>query len=352
MADITPQERFRGCLLAGAAGDALGAPVEFMPRADILRHFGTAGITAFALGYERVGAITDDTQMTLFTAAGLLAAWCGDGDVVRATARSYLAWLRTQDEWPYDPLLAAEEPSGWLWQQPELHHRRAPGMTCLTALRGMPVLGALAQNNSKGCGGVMRMAPVGLYAAAQRWSHAQTFQTGTALATLTHGHPAGSLTAGVLAVLVQALCEEATLADGLARAKPLLRARAGHESTLHLLQQAEALAASDVPPALAVAQLGQGWIAEEALAIAVYCTLAAADVRSGIVMAVNHDGDSDSTGAIAGNLLGARDGINAIPGEWLKELELRTVIDEVATDLYATGDSDNNDARMREKYPS
>ncbi|MFC2279694.1 MAG: ADP-ribosylglycohydrolase family protein, partial [Cardiobacterium hominis] len=119
MADITPQERFRGCLLAGAAGDALGAPVEFMSRADILRHFSAAGITAFAPGYERVGAITDDTQMTLFTAAGLLAAWSGDGDVVRATARSYLAWLRTQDEWPYDPLLAAEEPSGWLWQQPE-----------------------------------------------------------------------------------------------------------------------------------------------------------------------------------------------------------------------------------------
>ena len=65
MADITPQERFRGCLLAGAAGDALGAPVEFMSRAAILRHFGAAGITAFAPGYEHVGAITDDTQMTL-----------------------------------------------------------------------------------------------------------------------------------------------------------------------------------------------------------------------------------------------------------------------------------------------
>ena len=101
-----------------------------------------------------------------------------------------------------------------------------------------------------------------------------------------------------------------------------------------------------------MAQLGQGWIAEEALAIAVYCTLAAADVRSGIVMAVNHDGDSDSTGAIAGNLLGARDGVATIPTEWLKELELRAVIDEVAMDLYATGDSETNDARMREKYPS
>ena len=133
MADITPQERFRGCLLAGAAGDALGAPVEFMSRAAILRHFGAAGITAFAPGYEHVGAITDDTQMTLFTAAALLAAWSGDGDVVRATARSYLAWLRTQDEWPYDPLLAAEEPSGWLWQQPELHHRPRCGLFLWTS---------------------------------------------------------------------------------------------------------------------------------------------------------------------------------------------------------------------------
>ena len=137
MADITPQERFRGRLLAGAAGDALGAPVEFMSRAAILRHFGAAGITAFAPGYEHVGAITDDTQMTLFTAAGLLAAWSGDGDVVRATARSYLAWLRTQDEWPYDPLLAAEEPSGWLWQQPELHHRPRCGLFLwMSAVRG------------------------------------------------------------------------------------------------------------------------------------------------------------------------------------------------------------------------
>lgn len=121
----------------GRQAVAVGAPVEFMSRAAILRHFGAAGITAFAPGYEHVGAITDDTQMTLFTAAGLLAAWSGDGDVVRATARSYLAWLRTQDEWPYDPLLAAEEPSGWLWQQPELHHRPRCGLFLWTsAVRG------------------------------------------------------------------------------------------------------------------------------------------------------------------------------------------------------------------------
>ena len=350
MTAITPQDRFRGCLLAGAAGDALGAPVEFMHRADILRQFGAAGITAYAPGYDHLGAITDDTQMTLFTAAGLLAAWCGDGDVLRATARAYLYWLRSQDEWPYDPLLAAEEPGGWLWQQQELHHRRAPGMTCLNALVNMPALGAPAENNSKGCGGVMRMAPVGLYAAAQRWSPVQTFTTGTALAALTHGHPTGSLTAGVLAVLVQALCAGETLPQELVRAKPLLRAHANHAETLHALNAAERLAAEKKEAAQAVAELGEGWIAEEALAIAVYAALVAADVRAGLIIAVNHDGDSDSTGAIAGNLLGALHGVQAIPDEWLTALELRAVIDEIALDLYTSGDGDK--AQMRAKYPA
>ena len=344
-------DRFRGCLLGGATGDALGAPVEFMRRADIVRRFGQAGITTFAPGYDYPGAITDDTQMTLFTAEGLLTAWLGDGDTGAATARSYLGWLRTQHEWPYEPLLAAIEPAGWLWQQPELHHRRAPGMTCLTALMAMPELGVPADNHSKGCGGVMRAAPVGLYAWAQRWSPAQTLATGTALAALTHGHRSGTLTAGVLAVLIQALCEGMTLPAALARAKPLLQAEAGHEETLYALAAAARYAASDLEPAQAVARLGEGWVAEEALAIAVYCALIAADLRAGVILAVNHDGDSDSTGAIAGNLLGALHGVQAIPAEWLTPLELRRVIDAVANDLYATRDGDKNDAGLRERYP-
>ena len=128
-------DRFRGCLLGGGTGDALGAPVEFMRRADILRRFGPAGITTFAPGYDYPGAITDDTQMTLFTAEGLLTAWLGDGDTGAATARSYLGWLRTQHEWPYEPLLAAIEPAGWLWQQPELRAGCGNSRNCTTAAR-------------------------------------------------------------------------------------------------------------------------------------------------------------------------------------------------------------------------
>jgi ADP-ribosylglycohydrolase len=104
--------------------------------------------------------------------------------------------------------------------------------------------------------------------------------------------------------------------------------------------QAEALAGSPLAPAAAIAQLGQGWIAEEALAIAIYCTLVARSLRDGVILAVNHDGDSDSTGSIAGNLLGAMLGVEAIPAEWLEPLELRDVITQVADDLYDYRDWD------------
>jgi ADP-ribosylglycohydrolase len=70
------------------------------------------------------------------------------------------------------------------------------------------------------------------------------------------------------------------------------------------------------------------------LAIGVYCALKARDFRSGILLAVNHGGDSDSTGSIAGNLLGLIHGEAGIPATWLERLEAREVVAQVATDLW------------------
>jgi ADP-ribosylglycohydrolase len=95
------------------------------------------------------------------------------------------------------------------------------------------------------------------------------------------------------------------------------------------------LAASpEKPSPHQVAKLGEGWVAEEALAISVYCALVARDFEEGVTLAVNHSGDSDSTGAITGNLLGASLGVDAIPGRWKKPLELKRVINSLADDLY------------------
>jgi ADP-ribosylglycohydrolase len=276
------------------------------------------------------------------------------------TAHAYLRWLKTQGECPTCDIEFGSDQPGWLFQQRQLHSRRAPGNTCLLALQEMSNLGDPARNDSKGCGGVMRVAPVGLFA----WrlheieSPKYTFRLGTELAALTHGHLTGSLTAGVLAVLIQALTDGASLREALGAVKIILRAETGHEETLMAIEMAEKLASSDLPHEKAIAQLGQGWIAEEALAISVYCALVARNFKHGVILAVNHDGDSDSTGSIVGNLLGTIHGVDAIPKEWLEQLELRDVIIELAQDLYQFKDwkigNDNSgelNQRIWQKYP-
>jgi ADP-ribosylglycohydrolase len=95
--------------------------------------------------------------------------------------------------------------------------------------------------------------------------------------------------------------------------------------------------------------MGGGWVGEEALAISLYCALVAGDdFTHGLLLAVNHSGDSDSTGSITGNILGLRLGRQAIPERWLAELELRDVIETVAIDL-ARLDSDSPE--FARKYP-
>src|SRR5256885_6004739 len=94
------RRRYRGCLLGGAVGDALGAPVEFMSLAEIRAQFGRGGITEYTTAFDRKGAITDDTQMTLFTAEGLLRAYVQNGgrdtrSVTAAGARANPRWVRS-----------------------------------------------------------------------------------------------------------------------------------------------------------------------------------------------------------------------------------------------------------------
>jgi len=367
---VTSRERFLGCLLGGAVGDALGAAVEFESRAAILETFGPDGITDYAPIYGGLGRITDDTQMTLFTAEGLLRAWVrgclkGITTYTGVTEFAYQRWLATQGIAPRasrDGVDLVREP-GWLYQQRALHARRSPGNTCLSALRARPTGDGFAQNDSKGCGGVMRVAPVGLFQWSLREYHSawDTFRLGSELAALTHGHPTGRLTAGVLAVLIRELADGASLPDALDFAKPMVREESDHHETLHAIELAQHLAGENVPPEKALARLGEGWIAEEALAISLYCALVARDFRHGVILAVNHDGDSDSTGSITGNLLGTLHGVDAIPQQWLAPLELREVITEIAADLHDFRSEswwDDHDAkgewvedRISRKYP-
>lgn len=339
MSDL--RDRFVACLLGGAVGDALGAPVEFLSRDEILEEFGPDGITDYAPAYGGLGRITDDTQMTLFTAEGLIRAHVrglnkGITTYPGVTAHAYERWLRTQGEPAPASSRFADRETGWLFEQKELHARRAPGNTCLSALRAMESYGEPARNDSKGCGGVMRVAPVGLFGAGEHaWNPHIAFETANKICALTHGHPTGSLTGGALAVIIQYMAAGDPLPPAVNLAKRVLREQDRHEETLDAIEAAEALAAdAEIPPERAIEKLGAGWIAEEALAISIYCSLVARDFRHGVLLAVNHGGDSDSTGAITGNILGVQLGLEAIPKEWLEPLELREVIRQLAEDLH------------------
>jgi len=337
------QQKYIGCLLGGAVGDALGAPVEFMSAASIRHRFGPTGIQEFVPAFGKLGAITDDTQMTLFTAEGLLGGRFSKQKPTLPELRVYIAkayqrWMHTQG---YKHELQIGICNGWLMDQEELFSGRAPGNTCLSGLQGMRAASDIARNNSKGCGGVMRVAPIGMYFSSlnrhYESQHSQflhdAFELGCQAAAVTHGHPTGQLSSGFFSAIIMELLSGKGLSEAVNWVLPLLRVRVSCEETLKAVETACRLATNRPNDPAALHLLGEGWVAEEALAIAVYCALSAKDFRSGVELSVNHSGDSDSTGSMTGQLLGAIFGQEAIPATWLEHLELATVISSIADDL-------------------
>lgn len=336
---------YQGCIIGGAIGDALGLPVEFLSLAEIQRHYGDQGITDLVPGAGGKALISDDTQMTMFTAEGILRAVArgterGVCQITSVVHNAYLRWLETQG---YNTHL--DEADGWLIKVRALHSRRGPGSTCLSALAsGQQGTMEEPLNNSKGCGGVMRSAPVGLL-----YTRRRAFKLACECAALTHGHPSGYLSAGSLAHIIACIREGMGLEDAVQDALAELQKYKGHEECTEAVSKGLALAGENSSPQECIPQLGEGWVGEEALAIAVYCALKYRDnFRQGVIAAVNHNGDSDSTGAITGNILGALLGIEQIPQTWVETVELKDELMELAEDMLIkykdTGD-------WWEKYP-
>ncbi len=334
---IDLEERIRGSLLAGAVGDALGAPVEFLSLKEIHDRHGSRGVTGPLPSYGQPFAITDDTQMTLFVAEGLvLASRAGalqkPSERLRILHRAHLRWLRSQGASSRHPTFGRCEDEGWLIGLEELHQRRAPGHTCLSGLQS-PRMGTIEEplNTSKGCGGVMRVAPVGLALGVQ-----DPFRLGAEVAALTHGHPSGYLSAGFLAAVLRSLLAGDDLRQACTAALEELARWPGHEETTEAVRSALSLAGNGEPTPERLETLGGAWVGEEALAIALYCVLVSENLEAVLLLAVNHGGDSDSTGAIAGNIAGAVWGAGGIPANWIEPLELRDEIEKLA-ELVRTG---------------
>ncbi|WP_285725258.1 ADP-ribosylglycohydrolase family protein [Psychromicrobium xiongbiense] len=338
--------RVRGSLLGGALGDAFGYLVEFDDLASIRRQYGPIGL--FDLSQASGTAhFSDDTQMTLYTVDGLteVLEWARQGVAADPTAclwLAYLRWLATQGE---QPDAGAPSPlPRWIDSQEVLRHRRHPGNACLSGLRSaeMGSPSRPVNPNSKGCGTVMRSAPFGLLPMLEP---VETVQWTTMAAALTHGHPAAWQSSAAFALLIRALSVETLpLSGALVTAIDYLHGQtidaAVRERWDAALQAADAGRpdqGQSMDPEQLCNLLGEGWVAEEALAIAVYAVVVTRDAvdpvghfLAAMRIAANHRGDSDSTASIAGNILGALYGEEALPWGWLQAAEAPDLIRTLA----------------------
>jgi len=338
IAPLEKRSRYLGCLLGGAVGDALGYPIEFWSEDRIFQRCGPQGIQTL----EQIGAvarISDDTQMTLFAANALLYAASTGETALYSLKTAYLEWLSTQGDIFANVI---RKPAMWIYGDKRLHAARAPGVTCCRALRQLTAdrSRSHADNNSKGCGTVMRAAPFGLAVPGKpglQDGEGREKAAGLAVmdAVLTHGHPAAAASSAALAGIVFEILrdspEDRTLQAVIARVQT------GEPEVDDLVKKAVLLAEDPAVSDLeGVHILGKGWIAEEALAIAVFCAVRHQnDFAKAIRAAVNHEGDSDSTGAVCGNILGAWLGKEAVEAAFdLTHLELADCITAVAEDLF------------------
>jgi ADP-ribosylglycohydrolase len=311
-----------GSLYGLAYGDALGKPTEFQDYATIVETYGPGGPRSLT---GDPALVTDDTQMALAVGEAILAAPAfTPAGLEPELRRAFLAWAASPD------------------------NNRAPGMTCLRACAalsdGRPWQRA-TQTGSKGCGANMRVTPVGLVPGLDDDQRAGAAQL---QAGLTHGHPTGLAASELTAFAVRWLCDGLAPGDLL----PALRDRCADQRTIYredwlgdLWQQPtvsspaefiargwdETAAALDrVGAALAAAAFtgdpclvtGAGWIAEEALATALYCYLISPSEPVAVLgRGAASSGDSDSIACLAGAFAGAALGQDAWPPTWPGRIE-------------------------------
>lgn len=284
-----------------ALGDALGAPTEFIKLPEIKRQY-----SGYIQDPPDPALYTDDTQMTLALTEGLLDAGL-DTDLdaqMNAVGKRFMAWLD------------------------DVEDHRAPGMTCITAVEnfargvGWREAGIV---NSKGCGSAMRVATIGyLYQHDER----RLREVAHASGLITHGHPTAVAASIAAAYAVKLALDGVPTSQYLPRILPFVDG-ISEEFDAALYRVGHAGAWSDEEAALD--HIGQGWVGEEAVALALYCVIRFPDDYSACVRrGANSNGDSDSIACIAGGISGARLGLDAIPAAWRERCENRDYLCDLA----------------------
>ena len=267
--------RIMNSIKMGALCDALGEPLEFKTN-----NFDNVTYD----DYE----ITDDTQMTLFVMEGLT-----QGNVKKAL----LEWYCTQS---YGNDI--NNPICWFYKDKRMHKQMAPGCTCISSLEELYYNNEREENDSKGNGALIRSAPYGMLNCDSVEAYEKAYKD----SLITHDHYYSAVSSGIFAYIINIILKEnITIEEATKRGIKYLKEIENTEEIIKLLESALYLSNNlDKNPYDA---LGEGWVAEECLAIAVYSALfyeKTKDLNKAIKLAIHHKGDSDSTGAVFGNLVG------------------------------------------------
>lgn len=333
------RDRIRGAMIGCAAGDALGYPVKALSEAAIVERYGLRGITDYDLDENGTAHFTADTQLMLLSANGILFAHTRGAlrgimaPVYQYFDAFYMDWYRLQTE--KQPRRAR---CGWINAYPALSAKRAPSPTSMRVFSS-DKFGSMDKpvNDSKGSGCLLRAAPIGL---SYSDDPAYILDLAANTAALTHGNEVTWVASGVLALIISLIIhQELSIAEAVnetlkALDKSFPDSRKAVHELLSSIWSARPLATSASSDLDAIHALGEGWVSNEALAIGILCALRYEnDIAGAMTFAANHGGNSSTTAAIAGMLVGARIGFNAIPDRFVDRLELVDVILELADDV-------------------
>ena len=341
------KERFAGCLLGAAAGDALGSQVKTMTISQIKDCYGKKGVLKLVPEkHKKIARISDETQTMLFTVHGIL--WgdaagikTGEADCADYVFLALQQWLYTQTggtssvdlQWILD-----DEETGFpcpLLSEPALAKKRNPTKQLVQTLASIKsensygrVSRPINQNKLFDC--LPRAVPCGLYYYSDPF---MAFSVGCELAAITHSHPTAYLATGALAAIIAFICKGSTIERAVLDTMKILKDNDGFEDCFAALDKALSLLDSETSPLTDVAELGNGSTADSALAIGVYCACIHYDYLSAVQLAANQDGISDICAFIAGALKGVLHGYSEIPSSFIKKLQFADIIKDYAARL-------------------
>ena len=305
--------RFIGSIVGFAVGDALGMPTQFLTRDQIRRYYGkpVAGFLKAHPGHASdslsQGSYTDDTQMMLATAECLIE--CRGMDAAKQ-AEALLSW--------------------YVNGAPHRTPMRANIRACKHLGMGRPW--TRSGVFSGGCGAAVRMPPIGLF--FHRCPEA-LFRAAIDACVMTHTDPRAKAASVAVAYLV------ARLVQANAKSSPGEQVLETADKVADLDQDTAAMLRwvtqmLHLSPEEALFEIGTSSDAIEAIPAATYCFLKyPRNFQHAALAAVNAGDASDSIAALAGSMVGAYSGIDAIPKQWQQEVENPDVLVGTAESLAA-----------------